>query len=141
MRRGYTSLELIVVLLVVTGLLGIAVPRMVAILDAIEVERAAREILGAYRRARITAIMRSRTAVLTVGPTALTIRARGDTADLWRSEGPAAAGVTLAGPTRQITFSPVGLTTGVANATFHLSRRSASRTIVVSRLGRARILR
>ncbi len=59
----------------------------------------------------------------------------------WASAGPSLDGVTLAGPPRTLTFSPLGITTGLSNASFELSLGSASRTVVVSRLGRVRITR
>jgi Tfp pilus assembly protein FimT len=45
----------------------------------------------------------------------------------------------LAGPIRILTFSPVGITTGLSNASFRLTRGAVSRTVVVSRLGRVRL--
>jgi Tfp pilus assembly protein FimT len=40
-----------------------------------------------------------------------------------------------------MTFSPVGMTIGLSNATFQLRRAAAARVVVVSRLGRVRIVR
>ena len=125
--------------LAVIGLtIGIVTPRIASMQDRLAVEQAAQHLVAAHRRARITSILRSRPAVLTIGPDSFSIRMAGESADVWGSRGPAGWGVTLAGPVRRLTFSPVGITTGLSNATFRLSRGSAVRTIVVSRLGRVR---
>jgi Tfp pilus assembly protein FimT len=47
----------------------------------------------------------------------------------------------FASPARQVTFSPVGISSGLSNASFRLQRGAASRTVVVSRLGRVRVTR
>jgi Tfp pilus assembly protein FimT len=139
MRRGVTLLELVLILTVVGILAGIAMPRLNAVADALEVHAAASDISAAHRRARIIAVLQSRIVELSIDTNDLVIRPRGDTIELWHIRGPAARQVTLAGPPRLITFSPVGLSMGVSNASFHLTRGAASRTVVVSRLGRVRV--
>jgi len=141
MRSAFTLPEMALCLAVAGLTLGIALPRLGALRDSLQVERAAREIAGALRRARITAILQSRLIELSVGPDALAVRLEDSATTLWAGPGPATAGVTFGGPARTLTFSPVGITTGVSNASFRLSRGGAARTVVVSRLGRVRILR
>jgi len=140
MQRGTTLLELALVLVIMGLLAGIALPRLGTIADSLAVDRAAHEIITAHRRARIAAVLRSQVVELTVGATDLAIRPRGATADLWHAPGPAASQVVLAGPQRRIIFSPVGLSMGLSNASFLLSRGTITRTVVVSRLGRVRIV-
>ncbi len=140
MRRGATLIELVLVLVIIGTLTAIAEPRVRGFTDGLAVNRASVEIVSAHRRARISAILQSRMVELTISPGALSIRPRGAAADTWRAAGPAAAGVSLAGPARVITFSPVGISVGVSNASFRLSRGATSRTVVVSRLGRVRIV-
>ncbi len=140
MRRGATLLELVLALVIIGTLTAIAEPRVRGYADSLAVNQAAREIVSAHRRARISAILQSRIVELTISAAALSIRPRGAAADTWRAAGPAAERVTLAGPTRIIVFSPVGISIGVSNASFVLSRGAASRTVVVSRLGRVRIV-
>lgn len=140
MQRGATLVELALSLAIIGLLLGIALPQLRGLTDSIAVDRAAHEIVAAHRRARIVAVLRSQVVELTVDSADLAIRPRGTTADLWRTPGPAAAGVVLAGPSRRITFSPVGLSMGLGNASFRLTRGAAVRTVVVSRLGRVRIV-
>jgi Tfp pilus assembly protein FimT len=140
MRRGATLLELLLVLVNIGTLTANAEPRVRGFTDGLAVNRAAIEIASAHRRARISAILQSRIVELTISTGTLAIRPRGASADTWRAAGPVALGVTLAGPSRIITFSPVGISMGVSNASFRLSRGAASRTVVVSRLGRLRIV-
>jgi prepilin-type N-terminal cleavage/methylation domain-containing protein len=139
MRRGFTLIEIVLVLVVMGLAFGIALPRLNALQNSLAVSRAAEEIVAAHRRARVIAVLRSRPVVLSVSADTLTIRLEGASTDVWGSSGPAAAGVALSGPTRRITFSPVGLAMGVSNASFPLARGSATRTVIVSRLGRIRV--
>jgi type II secretion system protein H len=139
MRQGFSLVELMLVLAVAGLLFGIALPRLSGALDHIEVESQANHLVAAHRRARIMAVTRGQVLVLTIDSASIVIRPRGQASPLWAENGPAAARVTLEGPARQFTFSPVGLTLGLSNATLRLTRGSASRTIVISRLGRVRI--
>jgi prepilin-type N-terminal cleavage/methylation domain-containing protein len=141
MRRGATLPELVLTLVLMGLVLAIALPHLGGMADSLAVDRAAQEIAAAHRRARMSAILRSRVLELTIDSSNLAIRPRGDTTLLWRADGPAADRVALAGPRRTLTFSPVGITFGLSNASFKLTRGAAIRTVVVSRLGRVRILR
>jgi prepilin-type N-terminal cleavage/methylation domain-containing protein len=140
MRRGITLIELLLVLTVTGLLFGIVLPRFATLADGLAVEQAAQHLVGAHRRARMTAILESSQIVLTIAPESLVIRLGSGGPASWRGSGPADGGVALAGGAKQIVFSPVGITTGLSNASFQLTRGNARRTVVVSRLGRARIL-
>jgi prepilin-type N-terminal cleavage/methylation domain-containing protein len=141
MRSGFTLVETALTLAVAGLLLGIALPRFSALKQGVTIERAAQSIAAAHRRARTTAIVHGRPAILSVAARTLHITFVGAGQPHWSSPGPEKDGVTLAGPPRDLTFSPLGITTGLSNASFHLSLGSASRTVVVSRLGRVRVLR
>jgi prepilin-type N-terminal cleavage/methylation domain-containing protein len=141
MKYGFTLVETALTLAVAGLLLGIALPRLSALKEGVTVERAAQGIAAAHRRARTTAIVHGRPAILSVAAQTLRITLVGAGEPHWSSPGPSQDGVTLAGPPRDLTFSPLGITTGLSNASFHLTLGSASRTVVVSRLGRVRILR
>jgi prepilin-type N-terminal cleavage/methylation domain-containing protein len=141
MKHGFTLVETALTLAVAGLLLGIALPRFSALKQGVTVERAAQSIAAAHRRARTTAIVHGRPAILSVAAQTLRITLVGAGQPHWSSPGPSEDGVTLAGPPRDLTFSPLGITTGLSNASFHLTLGSASRTVVVSRLGRVRILR
>jgi prepilin-type N-terminal cleavage/methylation domain-containing protein len=141
MKYGFTLLETALTLAVAGLLLGIALPRFSALKQGVNVERAAQNIAAAHRRARTTAIVHGRPAILSVAAPTLRITFIGAEQPHWSSPGPSAEGVSLAGPPRDLTFSPLGITTGLSNASFRLTLGSASRTVVVSRLGRVRISR
>jgi prepilin-type N-terminal cleavage/methylation domain-containing protein len=141
MRRGFTLIELALVLSIIAVTLGIALPRLGTLRDSLAVQHAAQTIISAHQRARIMAIARHQAAQLTVAQDRLVIQLRGATAKAWEAAGPAALGVSLEGPARTMTFSPVGMSMGLSNATFRLSRGAATRTVVVSRLGRVRTAR
>ena len=140
MRQGFSLVELMLVVAVAGLLFGIAIPRLSRALDHVEVGSAANHLVAAHQRARIMAVTRGQVLVLTIEAARFVIRPRGQ-APLWSENGPAAARVALEGPARQFTFSPEGLTIGFSNATLRLTRGTASRTIVISRLGRVRTVR
>lgn len=141
MRHGFTLPEILLVLAILGLIMGIAAPRIAAIRDSLAVEQEAYRVVAAHRRARALSINQGSPVVLSVGADSIGIRLPDDPADLWGSRGPGAAGVVLAGPVRRMTFSPLGYTTGLSNATFRLNRGASQRTVVVSRLGRVRITR
>jgi prepilin-type N-terminal cleavage/methylation domain-containing protein len=139
MRRAFTLPEILLVLALGSVLLGVAIPRFSAALDRIEVSAAASHIAAAHQRARLLAVTQGLVTVLSVDASALTIRRRGEAPPLWSEAGPTAHRVSLAGPARQFTFSPEGFSLGLSNATIRLTRGSATRTVIISRLGRIRI--
>jgi len=139
MRRGVTLLELVLVLAILGLVAGIAIPPFQRVADSLAVHNAALEIVSAHRRARFSAILKNQMVELTIRADSLAIRIPGIPGDLWHAAGPDAEGVSLTGPSRPLVFSPVGLTVGVSNASFRLSRGAATRTVIVSRLGRLRV--
>jgi prepilin-type N-terminal cleavage/methylation domain-containing protein len=141
MRRAFTLVELMLVLAVLGILLGIAIPGLSLVLDRIEVEAAAAHIVAAHQRARLLAITRGQVVRLSIDGARIVIYPRTGLVPLWSESGPSETRVTLAGPARQFTFSPEGFTLGLSNASLQLVRGSSRRTVVISRLGRVRILR
>jgi prepilin-type N-terminal cleavage/methylation domain-containing protein len=141
MRQGFSLFELMLAVAVAGILAGVALPRLALILDGIEAQTAASRLAAAHSRARMMAVTRAQVLILSVNQDSFAIRSRGGGSPLWAQAGPAANGVVLEGPARQFTFSPVGFTLGLSNATMRLTRGFATRTVVVSRLGRIRITR
>jgi prepilin-type N-terminal cleavage/methylation domain-containing protein len=139
MRTGFSLIELLLVLALLGLLLGVALPPLSGALDRIEVAAAASQIAAAHTRARMMAISGSRVLVLTVDSAGLSIHPRGTTTNIWADMGPALSRVSLTGPARSFIFSPEGFSLGLSNATLQLRRGSATRTVVISRLGRVRI--
>jgi prepilin-type N-terminal cleavage/methylation domain-containing protein len=141
MRKAFTLPELMLVLAVVGILTSLALPQLSSTIDRIEVEEAVNRLIAAHRRARIMAMSRGGRVLLSVDSIRLTISSPEGTEPLWSDLGPAASGVQLAGPARRFTFSPGGTTLGFSNATLQLTRGSSTRAVVISRLGRIRIVR
>jgi prepilin-type N-terminal cleavage/methylation domain-containing protein len=140
MRRAFSLPELLLVIAVVGILFGIALPSLTRAVDRVEVHAAAAHLVAAHQRARMMAVAKGQVLTLTMDSAALTISQPSSSTVLWSEPGPAASGVLLPGPTRHLTFAPEGFTLGLSNASLHLVRGSASRTVVFSRLGRARLL-
>jgi type IV fimbrial biogenesis protein FimT len=141
MRRAITLPEVMLILAVVAVLLGIAVPTLSRVMDQIEVEAATGHLVAAHHRARLMAISRGQVLTLSIDSGSVSIRPGTGAAPLWQQPGPAAAGVHLSGPSKSFTFSPEGYTLGLSNVSLLLTRGSSARTIVISRLGRIRVLR
>lgn len=143
MRRGVTLPELLVVVVLLGAVAALAVPALAPALDRLAVERWAQEVAAAHGRARIVAVTASRKALLTISDDSLVLRLAQapDTPVVWRRRGPLPSdGVSLRGPGHEVAFTPIGITMGVANATYVLQRGAAARRVVVSRLGRVRVL-
>jgi prepilin-type N-terminal cleavage/methylation domain-containing protein len=141
MKQGFSLPELMLVLAVIGILLAIGVTNLVRVTDQLSVDAAATHLTTAHQRARMMAVARSQVLTLLVDSSTISIAGRAGGAPLWSSAGPAASGVSLAGPAQRFTFSPEGLTLGLSNATLRLQRGSSTRTLIISRLGRVRILR
>jgi prepilin-type N-terminal cleavage/methylation domain-containing protein len=140
MRRAFTLVELMLVLAVTGILLTVGVPAVSVLLDSLAVHAAASHIVAAHARARLLAIARGQVITLAIDPARIAITPRSELHPLWLEEGPSATSVHLEGVQRQFTFSPEGFTLGVSNASLQLSRGATRQTVVVSRLGRVRVL-
>ena len=145
MRRGATLLELLIVLVVAGLLAGMVVPGAASLSDRLAVEHESARLLGAYRTAWLTARVQHRLALLRVTSDSLAIRTVSsagvpDTVLAWLAPGPGLAGVSLAGAPHTTVFAPYGAAMGFANTRLVLSRGGARRQVVVSRLGRVRVL-
>ena len=142
-RRGTTLIEIVIVLAAVAILTAALLPRLAGPLDALGAESAAIRIAGAHARARLYALSGSRVTLVSVAADSLVIRSVDgiDTSIVWSDPGPLADRVTLAGPVTPVAFAPTGWTLGLANRTYRLVRGAAHRDVVISRLGRVRIVR
>ena len=145
MRAGVTLPELLTVLVLIGVVAGFVIPGSAALADRLAVEQQAARLLTAYRSAWAAARLQQRIAILRITTDSLAIRTvhgahDPDTALAWVGPGPAIAGVSLTSPSHTSWFGPDGLGMGVSNVTHVLVRGKASRRVVVSRLGRVRIL-
>jgi len=142
MRRGITLVEMMVVLALLALGAVLAVPAMAGLRDRLLVHQAAAELVGAHARARLLARAEGRVALLTLTADTLVVRivqGPADTVERWRTGGPATWGVSCTGLPRQVGFAPAGVSFGLANGSYTLSRGSARRQVIVSRYGRIRV--
>lgn len=143
MRHGVSVTEVLIVVVLIGLMTMIAAPRLDRAMAGIVVDAEAHRIASAHMRARMMAITGSRVMLLGIAPESLWISevAGTDTSRAWTGPGPAAAGAALSGPSHPLRFTPLGITFGVANGTWRVTYRGASRDVVVSRLGRVRVIR
>lgn len=143
MRRGVSVTEVLIVVVLIGLMTLITAPRLGRSLAAIVADTEAHRIAAAHTRARMMAITGSRVMLLRIAADSLWIAelAGTDTTRVWIGPGPAAAGVALIGPTHPIQFTPLGITFGVSNGTWTVTYRGVGRRVVVSRLGRVRVLK
>ena len=143
MTRGSAILELLVVLAIAGLVALIALAPIGALHDRLAVNRVTEAITSAHTRARLVATAERRIAVLTVTADSLVVRVVESTRDTvirWWGTGPATEGVTATGVPRRVFFGPSGVTIGVANGSYILTRGGARRQIIVSRYGRVRVI-
>ncbi|HET9514087.1 MAG TPA: hypothetical protein VFO95_09160 [Gemmatimonadales bacterium] len=140
--RGATLLEVAAALVIIGLLSGLGIPRAVHWRDRILVQRHTQGMFLAYHRARLAALQHHGPALLRIAPDRAEVWRlhNGDSTLVWHIAGPAADGVSLSGPAR-VVFSPAGITLGVANGSYVLSRGGITRIVLASRLGRLRVTR
>jgi len=137
MRRGFTIVELVVVMAMIGTLTGLLAPRWGALRDRLAVDRATREVASFYQTARYGAIMRAQSVRIEFGAVSLRAVYEGvrDSTFLLRP-GPSRLGVTLDASRPVIRISPNGIGYGAANTRLVLSRGASADTLTTSRLGR-----
>lgn len=140
MARGFTLLELAIVLVVAGFVLALSARPIRRALDHLAADGAARDVTTLLAVARHTAVAQGHRARLRVAAESLTIDTLGATGwGLHRSWlGPAGRGVTVATSNAVVAFAPTGLAWGVSNTSITLSRGSHVETVIVSRVGRVR---
>jgi prepilin-type N-terminal cleavage/methylation domain-containing protein len=138
--RGFSLLELIIVLAVLAVVLALGMPRLGPALDRIATDGAARDVTTAIAVARTAAVLRGTRARVRIGGDSLRVDREGALG--WepyaRWPGPDARGVALKVTNPELVFSPLGLGWGPANTKVLLRRGSQLETITTSRLGRVK---
>ena len=138
MRNGYTLLEQLVVLAVMTILLTLVGPRTLSALDRSAVRNARRELVSALGSARGSAQSRAERVMVAMDSAGGLLRILAGTDTLLVRPLHAELGVVLAASRDTITYGASGRGYGAANSTIVLSRGTAAETVYVARLGRAR---
>lgn len=137
-RNAFTIVETTVVIAVMAALTAIILPRASGFIDQIEVRGAVSEIESMFSLARHAAIARGARVTLEIDPATSTISVRTAVGLLRSREVGDAHGVTLSANRTTITYSPIGVGYGAANASIIVARGRIVDTVVVSRLGRVR---
>jgi prepilin-type N-terminal cleavage/methylation domain-containing protein len=137
MRRGFTFVEIIIVLVVLSVLATLVTPRLTNRLDHLAVDRATSEIATFYRAARFRAVTRSSRIRVEIGLDSLLAVYEGATDSVAaRHTGPARHGVGLRTTQRVLRIGPTGLGWGATNTTIVLTKGAAAESLTVSRMGR-----
>lgn len=138
MRPGLTLAELVLTCTFLGLVMGIAIPRAGAVLDALRLEQASHEVAGALTLARAAAIRRAAFARLIVDEPLGRIRVESGGDTLLTRDLRALHRVSLRASRDTVTYAPSGLGYGVANSTIIVSIAARAETVTVSRLGRMR---
>jgi len=142
MKRGATLLELLLALAILAILVGLAVPLAVAARDRGLVMLHAHRLATAHADTRSAARLAGGRAELVVAPAAYQQRhwQSGSLVAPWSRPGPGHDAVTLTGPATAMVFDSRGFMLGAGNRTYLLTRGATSRQVIISRLGRLRIV-
>ena len=138
MRTGFSLLEQLVVLSVITILLTIIGPRTLAALDRSAVRNARMQLVSALAAARGAAQSRAERTAVAMDSAAGLLRIVAGTDTLLVRPLQAELGVAFAASRSSVTYGASGRGYGAANATIVLHRGAAAETVYVARLGRAR---
>jgi prepilin-type N-terminal cleavage/methylation domain-containing protein len=138
MRKGFSLLEQLVVLAVMTILFTIVGPRTLAALDQRAVRNARMQLVSALSAARGSAQTRAERVSVAMDSTAGLVRILAGADTLLVRPLRAELGVVFAASRDTVTYGASGRGYGAANSTIVLSRGVAAETVFVARLGRAR---
>jgi prepilin-type N-terminal cleavage/methylation domain-containing protein len=139
MRHGTTLPELLVAMVLLGLLLALAAPRAGAARDRALLTLHARALVSAHSDSRASAVRAGSRTILSISPVAFEQRDLAGVV-LWRRPGPAQDGVELVGPAAPMVFDSRGYTLGAANGTYRLMRGDQELRVIISRLGRVRVV-
>jgi prepilin-type N-terminal cleavage/methylation domain-containing protein len=138
-RHGHTLPELVVVLVVLLLATTIAAARWRALADRAGVRMAAADLASLLAEARDVALAGAQVVSARVDSADGSVTLRGGADTVARRALGALHGVRVAASRESVTYSPLGLGRGLANARYVLARGAAAETVWVSRLGRVRV--
>lgn len=137
-QRGYTIVELLVVLTMSAVLMAVAIPRAAATLDRVSVHSAAADVAATLGSARTLAMAGRAAVAVDVDSASGVLRVRRGPEMLFSRNVGHAHNVRLRASRDSLAFGPRGLGYGAANLSIIVSRGTAVETVFVSRLGRVR---
>lgn len=138
MRKGYSLLEQLVVLVVMAILLTLAGPRTASALDRAAVRDARMQLVSALGAARESALARAERVSVAMDSSVGILRILSGADTLLVRSLRTELGVAFASSRDTITYGANGRGYGATNSTIVLSRGAAAETVFVARLGRAR---
>ena len=139
MQRGFTLIEVVIVVAIIGLLAALAIPRVAGWTDRLAVMRSVQEFHAFYNVARMGAVYRSSRVRISITPISLVAIAEGDPDSVVvRMKGPATYGVSLRVSRSTIRLYPTGVGLGAANTTLELRRGTVVESLTISRLGRLR---
>lgn len=137
--RGFTLIQLLIALVVMSALTAVAVPRFASVRDRLAAERAARDLVTFYRQARYAAISRGTMVRTEFTPDTLRAVYEGVTDSVFLLRpGPTRHQVTLNASRPVIRILPNGFGYGAANTKLVVRRGMAAESVTTSRLGRVK---
>ena len=144
MERGFTLIELTVVLAVIAILGALAIPSLVGYWHAASLHAGARELVSAINVGRQLAISRKTAVCVDVAATGVRLRVGGCSGSSWTGPLTDASGlIRISDPTTlevssngRVTFTPLGAATPGGTYTVTHLRTQASRSVVVAGSGR-----
>jgi type II secretory pathway pseudopilin PulG len=137
MRRGWTLVDLVVVLALVGVVLAVALPPVARWQHRWRVRQARDDVIWLLAAARWRAQAAGRAVTVQVTPAVGRVEAQHDAWRVSRNLG-AAYGVQLWANRVSLVFRPDGVAAGAANLTLVVSRGAVAESVRVSRLGRVR---
>jgi prepilin-type N-terminal cleavage/methylation domain-containing protein len=137
-RRGFSLLELTIVLTIVGILVALAVPRLSAARDRSATRSAIDDLAGVLSTARRWAILRRAPVAVLLDTARGVVQVRSGTQVMLRRALGAAYGVVLAVNRDSVGYDARGLGHGLANLTVTIRSNSMVDTLTMSRLGRVR---
>jgi len=137
-RRGYTVLEMAIVVAMIGLLLAIALPRVAAVRDRASVRAAMTDLSAAFSMARRTALSRRALVSVVLDTASGTVEVHSGNTRLWRRTLGGSYGIVLGANRDSAVYDPRGLGYGVSNLSLSVRRGEMVDTLTMSRLGRVR---
>ncbi len=135
---GFTLLETVIAIAIMSILTAIAVPRVSGFLDSIRVHGASSDAFAIFSAARSAAVSRATRATVDIDTARALMMVRVGTDTILKRDLRLVHEIKLAASRPSMTFSANGIGYGAGNLTLVIRRGNAVDSLFVSRLGRVR---